>query len=81
MGHHFEPLDQYFVKVADADVGKCLKMFTLLPIEEIEEIVAAHHRAPEKRMAQHKLASEVTEMVHSSTRLLEPFIPTFLTLH
>ncbi|KAF8630635.1 hypothetical protein AX15_002786 [Amanita polypyramis BW_CC] len=33
---------QYFVKVADADVEKYLKMFTLLPLPEITEIVQAH---------------------------------------
>lgn len=57
---------QYFLRVADADVGKYLKLFTFLPLEEIESIVQAHVVNPEKRVAQHRLAFEVTEMVHES---------------
>jgi tyrosyl-tRNA synthetase len=52
------------LKVADADVEKYLKLFTFLPLEEIESIVQAHLVNPENRVAQHRLASEVTEMVH-----------------
>ncbi|KAF8200785.1 tyrosine-tRNA ligase [Pholiota molesta] len=55
---------QYFLKVTDADVGKYLKLFTLIPPKEIHELVAAHEEQPEKRLAQLRLAAEVTEMVH-----------------
>ncbi|KAF9526001.1 hypothetical protein CPB83DRAFT_858482 [Crepidotus variabilis] len=55
---------QYFVKITDADVGKYLKLFTFLPTSEIDSIVEEHLQKPEKRIAQHKLAEEVTEMVH-----------------
>ncbi|KAF5321340.1 hypothetical protein D9619_001766 [Psilocybe cf. subviscida] len=55
---------QYFLKVADADVKKYLKLFTLMSSEEVEDLVAKHENEPEKRLAQYRLAAEVTEMVH-----------------
>ncbi|KAF8658251.1 hypothetical protein AX16_002027 [Volvariella volvacea WC 439] len=57
---------QYFLKVADADVERYLKLFTLLSQEEIDQVVQEHGLAPEKRVAQRKLAAEVTELVHFS---------------
>ena len=36
---------QYFVNVADADVGRYLRMFTFLDREEIEELERRHGRA------------------------------------
>lgn len=33
---------KYFLKVTDADVGKYLKLFTLMPLNDIEEVLAAH---------------------------------------
>ncbi|KAK2463252.1 hypothetical protein APHAL10511_004907 [Amanita phalloides] len=61
---------QYFVKVTDTDVEKYLKMFTLLPLPEIAEIVLTHESQPEKRIAQRHLAAEVTEMVHGREGLI-----------
>ncbi|KJA19890.1 hypothetical protein HYPSUDRAFT_43757 [Hypholoma sublateritium FD-334 SS-4] len=58
---------QYFLKVTDADVGKYLRLLTLMPLEEIEELVTKHNAQPEKRLAQSRLAAEVTEMVHTKT--------------
>ncbi|KAF8161120.1 hypothetical protein B0H34DRAFT_781738 [Crassisporium funariophilum] len=57
---------QYFLKVTDADVEKHLKLFTLMDRVEIEEVLESHAVEPEKRKAQHRLASEVTELVHQS---------------
>ncbi|KAG6841902.1 hypothetical protein C0991_005632 [Blastosporella zonata] len=63
----FTPLPslQYFVKVDDADVEKYLKLFTLLRCEEAASIMEAHRAQPEKRIAQKRLAAEVTEIVHT----------------
>ena len=36
---------QYFVNVADADVGRYLRLFTFLPQEEIEELEKDDRRA------------------------------------
>ena len=33
---------KYFLKVTDADVEKYLKLFTLMPMNDIEEVVATH---------------------------------------
>ncbi|GLB37447.1 putative tyrosyl-tRNA synthetase [Lyophyllum shimeji] len=56
---------QYFVKVDDADVERLLKLFTLLSRSEIVTIMEAHSAQPESRIAQRRLAAEVTEMVHT----------------
>ncbi|CDO74466.1 hypothetical protein BN946_scf184979.g21 [Trametes cinnabarina] len=55
---------QFFLRSSDADVGRYLKMFTLLPQEKIDSIMESHHRSPETRQAQRLLAEEVTELVH-----------------
>ncbi|KAK0212645.1 hypothetical protein DFS33DRAFT_1247892 [Desarmillaria ectypa] len=60
---------QYFVKVEDTDVEKYLKLFTLLSLSEIHDIVEAHKLQPEKRSAQRRLAAEVTELVHNRESL------------
>ncbi|KAH0589082.1 hypothetical protein H2248_004853 [Termitomyces sp. 'cryptogamus'] len=58
---------QYFIRVDDADVEKYLKLFTLLDHDEIASIMKAHITQPEKRIAQKRLAAEVTYIVHSDT--------------
>jgi len=55
---------QFFMKTTDADVGRYLKMFTLLPLEEILSIMQDHESHPERRIAQRTLAEEVTLMVY-----------------
>ncbi|KAI0819996.1 hypothetical protein BC628DRAFT_1399822 [Trametes gibbosa] len=55
---------QFFLRTSDGDVGRYLKMFSLLPEVEIEEIMRSHNESPEARVAQQKLAEEVTELVH-----------------
>ncbi|PCH43644.1 hypothetical protein WOLCODRAFT_138495 [Wolfiporia cocos MD-104 SS10] len=60
---------QFFVRTPDADVGRYLQMFTLLPLERVDEVMKTHADAPEKRIAQRLLASEVTELVHGKDGL------------
>ncbi|KAJ7072293.1 hypothetical protein C8F01DRAFT_1243355 [Mycena amicta] len=55
---------QYFVKAPDAQVENYMKLLTLMPLEEIHETMEAHRASPEKRRAQRRLASELTELVH-----------------
>ncbi|KAF9204052.1 tyrosyl-tRNA synthetase [Haplosporangium sp. Z 27] len=55
---------QFFVKTADADVGRYLHYFTLLNADEINTVMEKHNAEPEKRIAQHTLAKETTELVH-----------------
>ncbi|KAH8995676.1 hypothetical protein EDB92DRAFT_1845462 [Lactarius akahatsu] len=56
---------QFFMKTSDEDVGRYLKLFTLLPLEKIEQTLEDHRRNPEERIAQKLLAEEVTELVHT----------------
>ncbi|KAI1794059.1 hypothetical protein LXA43DRAFT_884347 [Ganoderma leucocontextum] len=55
---------QFFLRSSDADVGRYLKMFTLLPLEQVEAALEAHNNSREARGAQRLLAEEVTELVH-----------------
>jgi tyrosyl-tRNA synthetase len=83
---------QYFLRTSDADVGRLLRLFTFLSLEEIEGIEKEHKKvglyqfisdlivieylfpplilfvlqAPEKRIAQRRLAEEVTRFVHGN---------------
>ncbi len=55
---------QYFVNVADADVGRYLRMFTFLPPEEIEQLEKDVAERPQLRAGQRRLAEELTTLVH-----------------
>jgi len=57
-------LHQYLLRSDDADVGRLLAQFTLLPMTEVRQIAAEGARAPERRVAQQRLADEVTAFVH-----------------
>ena len=54
---------QYWRNVGDADVIKCLKMLTFVPIEEIEEMEKSMEGA-EFNKAKELLAFELTKLVH-----------------
>ena len=56
---------QFWLNVSDADAEKYIKIFTLLSQEQITELVREHEAAPHLRPLQHRLAKEVTCMVHS----------------
>ncbi|HJR26755.1 MAG TPA: tyrosine--tRNA ligase, partial [Acidimicrobiales bacterium] len=47
---------QHWMQTEDADLRRDLAQFTLLPVTEIEEIVAAHAEAPARRAGQRRLA-------------------------
>ena len=53
---------QYFVNVDDRDVGRFLKLFTFLPMEEIARLAAVE--GAELRAGKQALAFEVTKTVH-----------------
>jgi tyrosyl-tRNA synthetase len=54
------------MQVEDAEVRQHLAWFTLLEVDDIDAVVAAHQEAPEKRVAQRVLAREVTALVHGA---------------
>ncbi|MCZ6645126.1 MAG: tyrosine--tRNA ligase, partial [SAR324 cluster bacterium] len=53
---------QHWVNIGDADVEKCLKLFTLLPLEEIARLAAL--QGAELREAKAVLAHEATRLIH-----------------
>ncbi len=53
---------QYWRNVADADVNKCLRMLTFLPMEEVERL--SNLPGAEINKAKEILAYEVTKLVH-----------------
>lgn len=60
---------QFWLNTADADVENFLKIFTFLPVAEIETLVAATREAPGERQAQKTLAAEVTRLLHGEGAL------------
>lgn len=56
---------QFWLNASDADAKKWIKIFTLLPKETIEILLAKHETAPHERTLQKKLAEELTSFVHS----------------
>lgn len=55
---------QFWLNQPDESVEYLIKIYTFLSKEKIEEILAEHKKAPEKRVAQKALARGVTEVVH-----------------
>lgn len=60
---------QFWINCDDAGVEDYLKIYTLLPKDEIDEIVAQHRQNPGVRFAQIKLAVEATRLVHGQDQL------------
>ena len=55
---------QFWLNTADADVEHFLKIFTFMPIGEIEALMDGFRAAPGEREAQKRLAREVTALLH-----------------
>ncbi|MFK5883949.1 MAG: tyrosine--tRNA ligase, partial [Candidatus Izemoplasma sp.] len=55
---------QYWINTPDSDAVARLKQFTFMSIEETEEIIKAFEAAPHERLAQRKVAEELTVLVH-----------------
>lgn len=62
---------QFWMNVMDADAIRFLKIFTFLPLDEIEEIRQRFELAPHERLAQKILAREVVTLVHGETAYQE----------
>ena len=60
---------QFWLAADDADVGRYLRFYTLLPRDEIEALDAATTASPEQRAAQQALARDVTRRVHGDAAL------------
>ena len=57
---------QFWFNTDDRDVEKLLKLYTFIPVAEITSIMSEHSEHPERRIAQKRLAFEVTLTVHGS---------------
>ncbi len=62
---------QFWINTADDDVMLRIKQFTFLSKEEIEEIETSFLKEPHLRVAQRRLAEEITTMVHGEDALKE----------
>lgn len=60
---------QYWLQVSDDDVKNLIKIFTFIPVEEINVLIQEHEAAPHLRSLQKRLADEITTMVHSAEDL------------
>lgn len=55
---------QYWFNTSDEDAPRFLRMFSLRPLSELEELIRAHDGDRAKRMAQRELARAMTSWVH-----------------
>ncbi|KAK7117164.1 hypothetical protein R3I94_022658 [Phoxinus phoxinus] len=60
---------QYFLRLPDTSVEAYLKLFTFLPLAEVEKVMEQQRRDPGKRTAHKRLAAEVTKLVHGKEGL------------
>jgi tyrosyl-tRNA synthetase len=60
---------QFFLRTEDADVCRYLRIFTFLPLAEIEALAETVRTQPEKREAQRILAEDLTRRVHGEVGL------------
>ena len=60
---------QYWINTTDIDAESFIKKFTLIPLDQINEMIGQHRENPSKRMLQRRLAEYMTEMVHGKEAL------------
>ncbi|CAL8320853.1 unnamed protein product [Gadus morhua 'NCC'] len=62
-------LYQYFLRQPDNIVERYLKLFTFLPLGEVQGLIEQQRLDPGKRLAHKRLAAEVTKLVHGKEGL------------
>lgn len=62
-------LYQFFIRQPDSSIERYLKLFTFLPLAEIERLMEQQMEDPSKRLAHKRLAAEVTKLVHGKEGL------------
>ena len=60
---------QYWLNTSDVDAKNYIKIFTFSSKDVIEKLIVDHEANPHLRILQKKLASEITEIVHSTDEL------------
>lgn len=61
---------QFWINADDEGVEGYLKVYTMLNKSEIDELIAAHKENPRLRLAQKRLAEEVTTLLHGAQATL-----------
>lgn len=61
---------QFWLNASDLDAEKWIKIFTFIPKDEIEALIAEHAQNPSARILQKRLAKELTSFVHSEEAYL-----------
>ncbi len=61
---------QFWLNATDEDARNWVKVFTFLPQDEIEALIARHDEAPGKRELQRTLAQEATQILHGNDAML-----------
>ena len=56
---------QYWINTSDVDAEAFIKKFTLIPLDEIDKMIAKHRENPSARYLQKELAKYMTCLVHS----------------
>jgi tyrosyl-tRNA synthetase len=57
---------QFWLNSDDRDVERWLRYFTFAPVNEIAALMAEHGKDPGKRLAQRRLADEMTSRIHGA---------------
>lgn len=60
---------QFFMRVGDDEAVQYLKIFSLRPLEELNEVIKEHEGKNGAKIAQNLLAEDITEFVHSKEDL------------
>jgi len=60
---------QFWIQAEDSKLGEYLRLFTFLPVDEIDALIVEHQQQPGLRVAQRRLAAEVTALVHGQAEV------------
>lgn len=55
---------QFWINTSDEEAAEYIKRFTLLDLNDIDDLIKKHSEAPHLRLLQNRLAEEVTVMIH-----------------
>ncbi|HPR09806.1 tyrosine--tRNA ligase [Candidatus Saccharibacteria bacterium] len=55
---------QFWINCDDDGIEDYAKIYTMLPRDELEDIMTKHHQNPAERFAQRRVAEEVTRLIH-----------------
>lgn len=60
---------QFWINCDDKGIEDYIKVYTLLSKDEVDDIMIRHRQNPRQRLAQTRLAEEVTTLVHGSEQM------------